>query len=209
MGFTETARRFRAINERLRPVGQGKTLQQRINERGKLTQQVVPEQGHMILAGAGGKHICAACVPITTNSDLVVDQTLYWRFVASEDEALFCVGMLNSHAMTEAIRPFNPQGAFGERHIHALPHRLMPIFAPDNDDHVRIAVLARQIEALAREIVAGDDYLANPNRALPARRTRLRDQLQQTEPFQQLEQLCAAVLGTTTFPQDEDEGENA
>jgi hypothetical protein len=36
MGFTQTARRFQTINEALTKVGQGKTLQQRIDDRGKL-----------------------------------------------------------------------------------------------------------------------------------------------------------------------------
>lgn len=202
MGFTQTARRFRAINDKLEQVGQGKTLQQRIDERLKLTNQVLGDEGYLILAGAGGKHICAACVPITGDSDLVVDQTLYWRVVPGEDEAWFCVGMLNSHAMTEAITPFNPKGAFGERHIHALPYRLMPAFDPSNEDHVQVAVLARQAAALAEDIVAGDDYLRDPNKALTARRTRLRKKIQDSEPFQELEQLCAGVLGTTAFGED-------
>ena len=41
MGFTRTARRFRNIDERLRRVGQGKTLQSRVDERRKLTRQTV------------------------------------------------------------------------------------------------------------------------------------------------------------------------
>ena len=208
MGFTETARRFRAINKKLQRVGQGKTLQQRVDERLKLTRQVMPEHGYLVLAGAGGKHICAACVPITTDSDLVVDQTLYWRAVPGEDEAWFCVGMLGSHAMTEAITPFNPKGAFGERHIHALPYRLMPAFDPANGDHVQIAALAQQIAALAGEIVAADAYLSDLNRALTTRRTLLRTQLQQIVPFRELEQLCAAVLGITAFGEKkEDRGD--
>jgi methylase of polypeptide subunit release factors len=208
MGFTETARRFRAINEKLEQVGQGKTLQQRIDERLKLTKQVMNEDAYLILAGAGGKHICAACVPITGDNDLVVDQTLYWRAIPGEDEAWFCVGMLNSHAMTEAITPFNPKGAFGERHIHALPYRLMPAYHPSNEDHVQIAALARQVAQLAHEIVAADDYLHDPNRALTTRRTRLRKQLQETGAFLELEQLCAAALGTTAFGEEpDDEGE--
>ena len=208
MGFTETARRFRAINEKLQQVGQGKTLQQRIDERRKLIKQAIPAHGYLILAGAGGKHICAACVPVTADSDLVVDQTLYWRALPGEDEAWFCIGMLNSHAMTEAITPFNPRGAFGERHIHALPYRLMPAFDAANEDHLQVATLARQIAALAGEIVAADAYLCDPNRALTTRRTRLRTRLQEIAPFRELEQLCAAVLGTTAFGKDADDGED-
>ena len=208
MGFTETARRFRTINDKLEQVGQGKTLQQRIDERMKLSKQVMPQNGYLILAGAGGKHICAAGVPVAADSRLVVDQTLYWRAVPGKVEAWFCIGMLNSHAMTEAITPFNPKGAFGERHIHALPYRLMPAFDPANEGHVQVATLAQQIAALAGEIVAADAYLRDPNRALATRRTRLRTRLQEIAPFRELEQLCAAVLGTTAFGEDADDGED-
>ena len=206
MGFTETARRFRTINDKLKQIGRGKKLQQRIDERMKLSQQVMPQDGYVILAGAGGKHICAACVQIVADGNLVVDQTLYWRVVPGVVEAWFCIGMLNSHAMTEAITPFNPKGAFGERHIHALPYRLMPAFDPANGDHHQVATLARQVAALAGEIVAADAYLLDPNRALTARRTRLRMQLHQIAPFRELEQLCAAVLGTTAFGEEADDG---
>jgi hypothetical protein len=126
-GLTETARRFGRINTRLAKVGQGKSLQGRVDERGKLTKQNFGEGGHIILAGAGGKHICAACLPVAEADDLIIDQTLYWKAFSHEEAAWFCVGMLNSHAMTNAIAPFNPKGAFGERHIHALPYRLMII----------------------------------------------------------------------------------
>ena len=55
MGYTQTARRFQAINEKLKGVGQGKSLQERINERGKLVKQIFGSQGHLIVAGAGRK----------------------------------------------------------------------------------------------------------------------------------------------------------
>jgi methylase of polypeptide subunit release factors len=202
MGFTETARRFQAINKRLKAIGQGKTLQERIDERGKLTKQGFGAGGHLILAGAGGKHICAACLPVSDAADLVIDQTLYWKVFENEDEAWFCTGMLNSQAMTQAIMPFNPKGAFGERHIHALPYRLMPSFDPANDDHLRIAVLARESATIAQTIVAGDSYLADPSRALTSRRTRLRASLSKTDQVRELETLCAAALGTTALAED-------
>lgn len=202
MGFTETARRFQAINKKLKAIGQGKTIQERIDERGKLTKQSFGAGGHLILAGAGGKHICAACLPVSDAADLVIDQTLYWKVFQNKEEAWFCTGMLNSQAMTQAIMPFNPKGAFGERHIHALPYRLMPPFDPANDDHLRIATLARESAAIARTIVAGDAYLADPSRALTSRRTRLRGRLSETDQVRELETLCAAALGTTALAED-------
>lgn len=202
-GFTQTARRFTAINGKLKAVGKGKSLQARIDERGKLSKQIFGEKGYLIIAGAGGKHICAACVPLAKAHDLVIDQTLYWQVIHVRDEAWFYVGMLNSHALTEAIAPFNPKGAFGERHIHALPYRLMPAFELTNDDHLRIAALAREASAIAQAAVTKDTYLDDPTRALTARRSKLRNILMATEQVMELELLCAAALGTTGIMMDD------
>ncbi len=197
MGFIETARRFRAINEKLAAVGKGTTLQQRIDVRFKLSKQHLGDSGFLVLAGAGGKYICAACIALTAVPDLVIDQTLYWQVVSDEQHAWFLTGMLNTNAMTQAILPFNPKGAFGERHIHALPYRLMPRFDVANEDHARIAVLAMQIAAQAKSLIATDVYLRDPNKSLQVRRRKLRKLLHSTEEFSELDTLSAAILGTT------------
>ena len=44
MGLIQSARRFLGINAKLQTVGQGKSLQQRIDERGKLVKQVFGER---------------------------------------------------------------------------------------------------------------------------------------------------------------------
>lgn len=206
--LVQTARRFQTINQKLKGVGQGKSLQERIDERGKLKKQVIGKTGYLVLTGAGGKHICAACVPANEARKLVIDQTLYWQICKGEDQAWYLVGMLNSHAMTEAIMPFNPKGDFGERHVHTLPYRLMPPFDSGNEDHVRVAQLARQLAAVATAAVKSDAYLNDPSRSLPARRTKLRKLLAATAEFKELEQLCASSLGTTAFGEDSDEVDN-
>ncbi len=208
MGLIQSARRFLGINAKLQAVGQGKSLQQRIDERGKLVKQEFRREGYLLLAGAGGKHICAACIPVAEAQNRVVDQTLYWKAIESEMEAWFCVGMLNSHALTEAITLFNPKGAFGERHIHALPYRLIPALDRSNEEHLRIAELAREIAELAGKTVAADPYLRDPTRALTARRKKLRAILRGTAPMSELERLCAAALGTTALEGDDDGAED-
>lgn len=203
MGFVRTARRFDAINKRLQQAGQGKTLQERIDERGKLRKQVFGEEGQLVVAGAGGKHICAACLPVEEATDLVIDQTLYWQVITNAEEAWYHVGMLNSHALTEAVTPFNPKGAFGERHIHALPYRLIPPYDALNADHVRIAELAQQVAQSARDLATTDTYLKNPERVLHVRRSKLRAKLRGMPVFQEMEVLCAGILGTTAALEEE------
>jgi len=202
IGFVQTARRFDAINKRLEKAGQGKSLQERIDERGKLSKQVFSDKGQLVLVGAGGKHICAACLPIEKALHLVIDQTLYWQVFSDTKEAWYWVGILNSHAMTDAIAPFNPKGAFGERHIHALPYRLIPPYDAANADHARIAELAQQLTQLSSDLIAADAYLANPDHLLPVRRSKLRRQLQQVPSFLESEVICAAMLGTTVSEEE-------
>ena len=207
MGLIETARRFHAINKELAKNGKGKTLQERIDERFKLSKQKLGDAGSLVLAGAGGKYICAACLPVADAADLVIDQTLYWRVVPDEEQAMFMTGMLNSDAMTQAVLPFNPKGAFGERHIHALPYRLMPSFDAANEDHRCIAALAEEIASQARAVIAADAYLRDPNKALHVRRRKLRDRLHEAAEFKALEILCANVLGSTVPSADDQDEE--
>src|SRR5690606_31111106 len=193
-GFTHTARRFATINQKLAGIGKGKSLQERIDERGKLSKQVFGASGYLILTGAGGKIICAACIPVSLASDIVIDQTLYWKVVDNEDDAWYQVGMLNSAALTNATLTFNPKGEFGERHLHTLPYRLMPAYDAGNEAHREIAALAKDVAAVAAQHCATDPYLADPVRALTARRRKLRLFLETLIHLTQLEELARSVL---------------
>ncbi|MBK1696623.1 N-6 DNA methylase [Rhodovibrio salinarum] len=195
MGFTRTARRFAEIDDKLATIGDS-TLAYRIDFRRKLTIQDFGDEGFVVLSGAGGKHICAACLPVAEASELVIDQTLYWQVVSSEADAWFRIGILNSAALTEAILPFNPEGDFGPRHIHTLPYRLMPPYDPANDDHRAVVSAAQSVAEEAAAIVAGDAYIGDPDRSLPVRRRKLREKLADGESFQELDRLCASILGT-------------
>ena len=193
-GFIQTARRFAAINQKLKTVGKGKSLQERIDERGKLSKQVFGVDGYLLLAGAGGKNICAACVPLAQAKDIVVDQTLYWKVITDQQEVWFQIGMLNSVALTTATLPFNPKGDFSERHLHTLPYRLMPAYDAANANHRKISALAKELAILAESHCATDPYLADPAKALAARRRKLRALLEESPFLQQLESFATTAL---------------
>ncbi|MCS3902093.1 hypothetical protein J2T55_000085 [Methylohalomonas lacus] len=197
MGFTQTARRFTQIDKKLATIG-GSTLAQRIDFRRKLSLQKFGDEGFIVISGAGGKYICAACLPIDEAARLVIDQTLYWQIVAGEDDAWFRTGILNSTALTEAILPFNPEGDFGPRHIHTLPYHLMPPYDASSDDHRAVAAAARTVAADAEVIAAGDAYISDPNRSLSVRRRKLREHLAGNVSFHELDRLCGTILGINT-----------
>ena len=201
-GYVLTARWFATIDHRLKKIGKGKPLGDRIDERGKLTNQVFGSNGYLMVVGAGGKYICAATIPLEETANLVVDQTLYWQVIGGREEAWYRVGVLNSDALTQAITPFNPRGAFGERHIHSLPYRLVPPYDQAVEEHARIAELSERTAKIVRQIVAEDSYLRDPRRALHVRRSKVRKELKSTPEYIELEFLCSALLGTSAYDED-------
>jgi aminoglycoside phosphotransferase len=70
----------------------------------------------------------------------------YRYYADSEEHALFLVGVLNSHVVNEAIKPYQTQGLQGERDIHRRPFEVCPIplFDPKNRLHQQIARVAAQ-----------------------------------------------------------------
>ena len=196
-GFRQSALRFERINRALAEDRVVRPLFEKIDERNKLSMQVFPAGHHLVLTGAGGAIACAATIPIAGNQDVVIDQTLYWRCVASQQEAWYRVGLLNSEAITEAIRPFNPQGEFGARHLHTLPHRVIPRFDPTNDDHLQVTELTAHLSVRAQDLALNNEAIRSPNGAIAARRRQLRSQVRPLDESHALEQLCATILGTT------------
>lgn len=191
MGFRNTAKRFAEINDKL----SGDPLEERIDYRLKLSNQVFGDGKFLVLSGAGGTYICAACIPTAEAERLVIDQTLYWQEVDSEQDAWFRTGILNSNALTQAILPFNPEGDFGPRHIHTLPYQLMPAYDPANNLMRSISEAAEKVAAVASSLVAKDNYVNDASKSLSHRRRRLREQLIKNADYQELDQLCAVLLG--------------
>lgn len=84
----------------------------KINVRNKLDQQDFSSGDWLVLSNAGGTNPCAAFVDFSgkDRTRILVDQTLYWHVARSKEEALYIVGMLNSAAMSAAIKDFQPEG---------------------------------------------------------------------------------------------------
>lgn len=197
-GFIQTARRFQRIDRAMAEDHVVKPLYLKINERNKLSAQSFPRNHYLVLNGAGGEVVCAACLLVADHPDMVVDQTLYWALVSTEQEAWFRVGLLNTDALTEAIREFIPEGEFGPRHLHTLPNRVIPAFDRGASDHVEIARLAQELSGIAQSLAEADESIANPCKAIASRRRRLRDRLKEHREFADLDDLAAAILSRLT-----------
>ena len=196
-GYTLTARRFQRIGRAMEEDQVVKPLHEKIDERNKLTIQVFPQDHYMVLNGAGGGVACAACLSLSEHRDVIVDQTLYWTLVPTEQEAWYRVGLINTDALTEAIREFNPEGELGPRHLHTLPNRVIPPFDADNMDHIEMSDLAEQLSAISLPLIADNENIADPSRPIAARRRRLRNMLKELPEYSALEDVSAAVLEIT------------
>lgn len=131
-----------------------------LNYRRKLANQVFPENGWVVLVGAGGEIPTAAALQAGPLADVVVDQTLYWVAVESEDEALYIVALLNSARLREAIQGVIPEGEFGGRHLHTVPISLVPRFDDEDELHLRIVAVARRLIAELEDVTSSRPELA-------------------------------------------------
>ncbi|MGZ5198781.1 MAG: hypothetical protein ACXWC4_03340 [Telluria sp.] len=150
-------------------------------ERGKLTGQGWSDQDYLVFASAGGKLPCAAYVrgDRISCSKTIIDQTLYWGRVSSEDEAIYITALINSPAASDVIVAHQPRGAFGERHIHKLAFDRTPAFDPTCGTHVAVINAARALlgEWSSRRTEADIVPSLAPEANMITRRKRIRDAL--------------------------------
>ncbi|MDD3186268.1 MAG: N-6 DNA methylase [Lachnospiraceae bacterium] len=175
-------------------------LLEKINMRGKLFKQQFVSNKWLILSSAGGSNICAAYIPLegVNCSKLIVDQTLYWYLVDSEDEAKYIVGLLNSPVLGNAIKDFQPQGGFGRRHIHTIPYKIMPRYDRENDAHNEVICKTSSLIHEWYEYCSQNEvgkYLQPNSSSLPSRRRKLQTELKQLPSFEAYSSACATVFG--------------
>ena len=110
---------------------------------------------------------------------LIIDQTLYWTVVDSEDEAVYISGLFNSDGLDLLIKDFQPQGQFGRRHVHELPTKVTPGFDPSLASHMAVVDATRALLAELESIRSGPELsmIFDPARHLPSRRTAMRSRV--------------------------------
>jgi hypothetical protein len=188
------AARFRAINQ---ADTKYETIMDRINFRQKLTQQVIDTEGYLVFTGASGKNVCSTYIPVQT-SRLIIDQTLYWAQVGTEDEAIYLSGLFNSEALSSAIREFQPRGLFKERHIHKLPFEVTPLFDPGDPNHQAVVETTKKLmaayEALKAEDKALQKHLDPNSGVLQSRRRQIAKKLKQLHAYEEYEAACREIF---------------
>jgi hypothetical protein len=143
-----------------------------------LVQQVISPGGYLVVTGTSGALVCSAYESIEFyNLDkLIIDQTLNWAKVATEEQAIYLTGLFNSEAINEKISTFQPEGAFGKRHIHSLPFAITPPYNSDEPIHRDVVEQTRRLLAEYEQRKADDEKLSamlDPNRGALARRRKV------------------------------------
>lgn len=121
---------------------------EKLNTRNKLVRQsLLPRIGYFVFVGTSGGKVCAAYKSAEEISiqKVIIDQTLNWAYVVSEEEALYLTGLFNSDSINEAINVFQPRGQQGARHIHSLPYEVTPPFDPSNQVHREVVENTRKL----------------------------------------------------------------
>lgn len=195
-----TVNAFRSVIEALGDKATTQSYFDRIETRMKKLSKQDWAEGWLVFMGAGGSNVCAAYAPAShfDRNKTVIDQTLYWVEVESEEEAIYFTGLLNSMAINECIREFQPRGQFGERHIHKLPLGVTPPFDSENQAHIDVVDKTRQLvvewnEEKANNSVKTQDLLDSNKSVLHIRRRKIKELLVTMPSWPEFENACRAV----------------
>ena len=120
-----------------------KSMFEVLNVFNKLEKQNIPIGSFLVVYGAGGSKTCAAYMKV--DSEIVIDQTIYYYIANTEDEAIFMTALLNSNSIEKVNAAYQAQGQFGKRHIHTLPAESIPAFDYDNRNHVELVSITKSL----------------------------------------------------------------
>ncbi len=179
-------------------------FEKKLNFRNKLTAQRFSSGQNLVLVAAGGKHPCASSFRVTTATAdrLVIDQTIYWFEVRDNDERDFVVGVLNSEALAMAIRPFQPSGNYGERHVHKLAVQVLPQWNSGLSEHRDVLRHTRALRAELGAAAAIDPKLrtvvSTPTASVAVRRTFIRRRLATLPSYIAYQAACWSIFPPAT-----------
>lgn len=171
----------------------------RLNLRNKLALQQVAAGDTLVLFGAGGTHPAAARYTLTASTAprIIVDQTLYWMVENDADKADYLVGLINSASLANAIRPFQPVGRNGPRHIHELPLAVIPPWNAADPLHMNVVTTTRQLQTELATAIANSaslrDTCSRPG-SVARRREVLRAAIAALPGYAAYEAACALIV---------------
>lgn len=195
MGFRQTANRFARVERAYEDEGIAKPFRSYLDERGKLLKQTFSDSGYLVLTGPGGSNTAAAAYELSPHrSAVLIDQTLYWYWLNSQEAADYYVGMLNSGPLATRIEVFIPEGVFGRRHLHTVPWQVTPLFDPGNAAHRQIAALSGSLRGQVAEFIKSRPEFEDPGKWIKTGRRLIRQWLESNADMRALDEEAAKVL---------------
>jgi len=129
------------------------SLTERLDYRRGVTQQF-PIAQHRVVYNASGAYLAAA---IVEDSSAIIEHKLYWAPAISLDEARYLTAILNSNALTMAVRPMQARGEHNPRDFDKYVFHLpIPRYDPADAAHARLASLAEHATYVAAAIALPD-----------------------------------------------------
>lgn len=173
---------------------------ERLNTRNKLNNQSkLPLDGFYVFVGTSGSSVCGAYKDANDMNveRTIIDQTLNWVHIQTEDEALYLTGLMNSEAIDMAISIFQPRGQQGQRHIHSLPYEVTPKYDPTNAVHQQVVenteLLLSQYNRLKMRDSSIIKKILPQNGSLARRRTYSRNKIKSLENYSNYEKACRII----------------
>ncbi|MCC6009956.1 MAG: N-6 DNA methylase [Fervidicoccaceae archaeon] len=170
----------------------------RLDHQGLLSSQN-PNKRYVVIYNTSGANLASCIVdrqnlpPFKINSftikpvNFVADETTMFYETNNELEAHYLCAILNSDVVNELIKPLQPKGSKGERHIVRRPFVLpIPNFDPNNPVHRRLADLSKACHEKASRITL-------TKRDVAARRKEVRDALK--DEMAEINKLVSQLLG--------------
>lgn len=159
----------------------------RIDYIGQLSAQL-PSASQRVVYTKAGNAITAARVD---DADVIIDHKLYWAATNTVDEARYLVGILNSAAVLERVKPFMAVGLFGLRDIDKNVFRaLIQPYDASNESHVALVKAVAEAEDDASKVdVSGA-------KTFQAARKLIRADLEQKALLPKIEALVLDVVPT-------------
>jgi SAM-dependent methyltransferase len=162
------------------------SLLDQLDYRHKLSQQL-PAAPHRVVYGASGMYMAAACL---SDERAVVEHSLYWAAAASLAETRFLTAVLNSSALTTALRPLQARGEHNPRHYDKYVFDVpIPLYDPDDERHRQLVDWAERAESVARSVELPERL------AFEAQRRRIRTALAESDAGREIDVLVRELIG--------------
>lgn len=125
-----------------------------------------PTGYYNVLYSRAGTHLASCVINVTTLAGLEAGTLNPKGFISDEatfiyqtkdlEEAHYLCTFLNSRLVNDAIKPYQPRGAWGPREIVRRPFEALPIpiskFNPENENHLKLAELSKECHEKVKKL---------------------------------------------------------